>query len=76
MNELSSSSFTDDKEENSVGLEEFYRHYESLLDTSTTSSLPTADANLSLQTHTLLPFKTQPNTAAIFPIEPKNEENL
>ncbi|UJR22752.1 hypothetical protein I4U23_025784 [Adineta vaga] len=74
MNEQSLNSTSDEKEENSVEYEQFYKEYEPLLDKSITDSLSIADSNLSIQTHTILPFMIKSNSAAIFANEHENAE--
>ncbi len=67
---------TDDHIPNSVTYEEFYKSFESLLDTTiNNSSSSTIDNGSLIQTHTILPFMLKSGSTAIYPLEEKETEN-
>ncbi|CAF1228299.1 unnamed protein product [Rotaria sordida] len=69
MNEQQLNLATDSKEENSITCEEFYKHYELLLDTINNNSSSTINKNSLIDKHTILPFMIKPNSTEIFHIE-------
>ncbi|CAF4224899.1 unnamed protein product, partial [Adineta steineri] len=66
---------SDDREENSVAYEQFYKLFEPLIDTAALNNPPSTTDNGSLiQMHTLLPFIIKPSLSAIYPLEKENDE--
>lgn len=78
MNEQNSMLTTDDREENSVTYEEFYKSLEPLINNLNSNSSSTTDSNSFIQTYTSLPFITKSNSMGIYSIEEKEdkEKNL
>ncbi|CAF3726959.1 unnamed protein product [Adineta steineri] len=75
MNEQTSISTDNEKEENSIEYEEFYKHYEPLFDSTNNTNVSSMIDNKTLiQTHTILPFMIKSKSAAIYPIEQENDE--
>ncbi|CAF1098253.1 unnamed protein product [Adineta steineri] len=75
MNEQTSILTSDDREENSVAYEQFYKLFEPLIDTAALNNPPSTTDNGSLiQMHTLLPFLIKPSLSAIYPFEKENDE--
>ncbi|CAF2966910.1 unnamed protein product, partial [Rotaria sp. Silwood2] len=77
MNEQHLNLVTDFKEENSITCEEFYKHYELLIDTiNNNNPSSTFDKNSLIETHTILPFMIKSNSTEIFHIEQEdNDQN-